>query len=191
MTKFFRVWAIGLLCFLAPGANALEVQGVRYEEGIDLYGSRLQLNGAGTRYKLTFRVYTAGLYLDKKAKTPDEVFNAGGPKRLTLTMLRDVDANELSRLFIQGIKANSTNAEYGRLLTSLLRMSKVFGDFKKLKAGEVITMDWVPGKGAIIHVRGQSTGEPFTEPAYYRAMLGIWLGPNPADWQLKEALLGL
>jgi len=33
-------------------------------------------------------------------------------------------------------------------------------------------------------------GEPFKEPEFFNALLRIWLGPVPADWKLKESLLG-
>lgn len=190
LMNLLRVWALCFLCLLGGGAQALEVSGVRFDESIDFQGTRLLLNGAGTRYKLTFRVYAAGLYLGKKARTPEAVYADAGPKRLTLTMLRDVDADELGRLFIQGIRDNSAPAEYDRLLSSLLRMSQVFSDFKRVKVGDVITIDWVPGKGTVLHVRGQSAGEPIMAREFYAAMLRIWLGSSPADWQLKEALLG-
>jgi len=52
------------------------------------------------------------------------------------------------------------------------------------------TIDWVPGTGTIISVRGVQQGEPFKEPEFYTALMRIWLGPNPADWKLKDALLG-
>ena len=29
-----------------------------------------------------------------------------------------------------------------------------------------------------------------TRPEFFQALLGIWLGPHPADEQLKKALLG-
>jgi hypothetical protein len=39
-------------------------------------------------------------------------------------------------------------------------------------------------------VRGKVQGAPFKEAAFFNALLRIWLGPNPADWKLKDALLG-
>jgi hypothetical protein len=39
-------------------------------------------------------------------------------------------------------------------------------------------------------LKGVQQGEPFKEPEFFAAMLRIWLGPNPADWKLKDALLG-
>lgn len=175
---------------LATTAHALEVEGIRYEENLDVQGHPLLLNGAGTRYKAIFKVYTAGLYLSRKAATPDAVLGVGGAKRITLTMLREIDAEELGRLFIKGIKANTSNEEYGRILASVLRMSQVFYDYKRLKVGEVIDIDWIPATGTVIRVRGKPATEPFKEPEFYAAMLRIWLGQDPADWQLKEALLG-
>jgi hypothetical protein len=69
-------------------------------------GTKLQLNGAGIRYKAVFKVYAAGLYLPKKAATPEEVYAMPGAKRISITMLRDIDSNELGKLFIRGVEDN-------------------------------------------------------------------------------------
>jgi hypothetical protein len=191
MNRYLCGLLTAFLGLFAVSAQALEVSGVKYDQTIELAGSKLQLNGAGTRYKAIFKVYTAGLYLGKKVTTPAEVLALGGAKRLSLTMVREIDAEELGRLFIRGIKANATNDEYGQILNSVLRMSQIFYDYKRIKVGEVITMDWVPGTGTVIQIRGTSVGAPFVEPEFYAALLRIWLGTDPADWQLKDALLGI
>ena len=53
-----------------------------------------------------------------------------------------------------------------------------------------MSIDWVPGTGTVLTVKGVPQGEPFKEPEFFNALLRIWLGPNPADWKLKDALLG-
>jgi hypothetical protein len=179
--------ALGLL---ALQVQAREVEGVKYQESIDLAGAKLQLNGAGTRYKAVFKVYTAGLYLGKKAATMADVAATPGPKRMTLTFVREIGSEELGRLFIKGIKANTPNEEYTRIVASVMRMSQIFYEARRMKVGEVINMDWVPGKGTVIAIRDVPVGEPFPEPEFYSALLRIWLGQDPADWQLKDALLG-
>lgn len=179
--------ALGLL---ALQVQAREVEGVKYQESIDLAGAKLQLNGAGTRYKAVFKVYTAGLYLGKKAATMADVAATPGPKRMTLTFVREIGSEELGRLFIKGIKANTPNEEYTRIVASVMRMSQIFYEARRMKVGEVINMDWVPGKGTVISIRDVPVGEPFPEPEFYGALLRIWLGQDPADWQLKDALLG-
>jgi Chalcone isomerase-like len=148
------------------------------------------LNGAGTRYKAVFKVYAAGLYIGKKAATPEAVAAVPGAKRISITMLRDIDAGELGKLFSRGIEDNMPKSEFSKLIPAILRMSQLFSDYKNLKTGDSFTIDWVPGSGTVISIKGKPYGEPFKEPEFYNALTRIWLGPQPADWKLKEALLG-
>jgi hypothetical protein len=171
-------------------AAQVTVSGIKYEETAQIAGSRLQLNGAGTRYKGPFKVYTAGLYLGKKSATTEEVLGQPGAKRMTVVMLRDIDASELGKLFVRGVEDNMDRAAMSRLIPGLMRMSQIFTDHKKLQQGEQFTIDWVPGTGTVVYVRGVPQGEPFKEPEFFNALLRIWLGPAPADWRLKEHLLG-
>ena len=77
-----------------------------------------------------------------------------------------------------------------KLIPGLIRMGQVFADQKKLIAGDTFTIDWIPGSGTVITVKGKPQGEPFKEPEFYNALMRIWLGSSPADFKLKDALLG-
>ena len=182
--------ALALSLSTGAFAQSVTVAGVKYDETIDVRGAKLQLNGAGIRYKGPFKVYTAGLYTSKKAGTPDEVLATPGAKRMSITMLRDIDSSELGKLFSRGMEDNMDKAAFSKLVPGVLRMSQVFTDCKKLSAGDTFTVDWLPGTGTVINVKCNSSTEPFKEPEFYNALLRIWLGPNPADWKLKDALLG-
>jgi hypothetical protein len=173
-------------------ANAaiVDVNGVKIEDSLDLRGAKLQLNGAGIRYRAVFKVYSAGLYLGKKAATPEEVLAAPGPKRLSITMLREIDSNELGKAFTKGFEENSPKGEMSKLIPGLIRMGQIFSDQKKMLTGENFTIDWIPGTGMVISVKGKQQGEAFKEPEFYAALMRIWLGPAPADWKLKDGLLG-
>ena len=182
-------WA---LCCAAPlaGAAQVTVAGVKYEEQFDLRGAHVQLNGAGIRYFGPFKVYAAGLYLARKAATPEDAFAQPGAKRISVTMLREIDAGELGRLFTRGVEDNLEKASVARLIPGLLRMSQIFSEHKRLQAGDGFTLDWVPGVGTVVSVNGVPQGEAFKEPEFYLALMRIWLGPVPVDWKLKESLLG-
>ena len=179
----------GMMAVGALAAN-VEVGGVKMEDTLDVHGSRLVLNGAGVRYKAVFKVYAAGLYLSKKAATAEEVLAGAGSKSLQITMLRDIDSNELGKLFTRGVQDNASRTEMSKLIPGLIKMGQIFSDQKKLLAGDTFTIDWVPGIGTVISVKGVIQGEPFKEPEFFNALIRIWLGPNPADWKLKDALLG-
>ena len=186
-------WALGVCAFILAGSawsQAVTVADVKYEPTQTLGDSTVQLNGAGVRYKAVFKVYTAGLYLEKKASTPQEVASQRGPKRLSITMLREIDSTELGKLFSRGMEDNMDRAAFSRIVPGVLRMSQIFSDHKKLQAGDQFMIDWIPGTGTVITVKGKVQGEPFKEPEFFNALMGIWLGNLPADFKLKDALLG-
>ncbi|WP_439588746.1 chalcone isomerase family protein [Hydrogenophaga sp.] len=182
--------ALSLLLPFASSAATIDVSGVKLEDRITLADKPLVLNGAGVRYKAVFKVYTAGLYLSQKADTPEAVLATPGPKRITITMLRDIDSAELGKLFSRGMEDNMDRSAFSRLIPGVLRMSQVFSDHKKLKEGDNFLVDWVPGTGTVLTIKGKVEGEPFKEPEFFDALVRIWLGPKPADHLLKELLLG-
>jgi hypothetical protein len=178
------------LCAAAPVGAQVSVAGVKYEEGSELRGSKVQLNGAGIRYKLVFKVYAAGLYLPRKAATTEDVLALAGPKRVSLTMLREVEAAEFGKAFTLGIEDNHDQATLARLGASVQRVNQIFAQHKQLSPGDTVAIDWVPGTGTVLTVKGVPQGEPLPDPEFYNALLRIWLGAKPADARLKDALLG-
>ena len=105
-------------------------------------------------------------------------------------MLRDIDSGELGKLFSRGIEDNMDKGAFIKLIPGVLRMSQIFSEHKKLLAGETFLIDWVPSRGTVLTIKGKVEGEPFKEPEFFNALMAIWLGRSPADWQLKEQLLG-
>lgn len=180
----------GMVTTFATTAAVVDMAGVKFEDTIDQRGSKLVLNGAGIRYKAIFKVYSAGLYLQKKTTTAEEALSMSGAKRISITMLRDIDSNELGKLFTRGVEDNAPKTEMSKLIPGLIRMGQIFSDQKKLVAGDSFTFEWVPGTGGVLTVKGKVQGEPFKEAEFFIALLRIWLGPVPADFKLKEALLG-
>ena len=193
--KFLRhCIVIAGAALLASGSAVAQttVADVKYEEAASVQGKPLLLNGAGIRYKAVFKVYTAGLYLTAKAGTPDAVLGNGGPKRLHIQMLRDIDGSELGKLFTKGMEENSTREEFGRSISGVLRIADIFASKKTLASGENFSVDWLPGTGAVVFVNGARVpGDPIKEPEFFNVLLKIWLGKSPADHQLKDALLGV
>lgn len=174
-----------------PSAAGAELAGVRYAPTASVAGSTLVLNGAGIRYRLVVKVYTAGLYLQARASTPEAVLAAPGAKRLHVVMLRDIDGNDLGKLFTRGMQDNSPREEFAKSIPGTLRMAELFATKRRLAQGENFGVEWVPGQGTQIVLNGRPQGEPIKEPEFFNSLLRIWLGNSPADAQLKDALLGL
>lgn len=186
--------AAALLPLLAqaqtPAQGTVDVAGVKYAPSARLAGSTLQLNGAGLRTRFVIKVYTAGLYLGAKAATTEAVLATPGPKRMHVVMLREIDANELGKLFTRGMQDNAPKGEFSKFIPGTLQLAEIFSSYKRLKAGDQFFVDFVPGVGTTVVVNGKEASEPIKEPEFFNALLRIWLGPQPADAGLKDALLG-
>lgn len=176
---------------LGTQAASIEIAGVKVEDSVTVAGTKLQLNGAGIRYRGPFKVYVADLYTTKKVGSLEELMSAPGPKRLTLTMLREIEAGPFGKLLTRGVEDNVPRNEVSKLVPGLLRMSEIFSINKVLLPGETVTMDWIPGTGMVVNAKGKLQGEPFKESEFFKAIMSIWFGPVPADFKLKDALLGI
>ena len=175
---------------LAVRADTIEVGGVKFETTEQVGNAKLQLNGAGVRYKAVFKVYAAGLYLNAKAATLEAVLGATGPRRMHIVMLREIDANELGKLFTKGMEQNASREEFSKVIPGVIKMGEIFSQRKKLASGDSFSIDYVPGTGSTIVVNGKPAADPIKEPEFFNALMKIWLGKAPADSQLKDALLG-
>jgi Chalcone isomerase-like len=97
-------WALSVATLLfaasawATQTDALRVGGVSFAPTAKLGAKELQLNGAGVRQQSAQALYAAALYLEKKQSLPEAAIQDTGAKRLTVTMLRDVSAREMSDL---------------------------------------------------------------------------------------------
>ncbi len=194
MTPRILMAALACTALLPLAAHAqgtgVELAGVKYAPSAQVANTPLQLNGAGIRYKFVIKVYTAGLYLGSKTQSVEQVLRQPGPKRMHVVMLRDIDANELGKLFTRGMQDNAPKEEFSKFIPGTLKLAEIFSAQKKLKAGDSFFVDYVPGVGTTVLVNGKPTAEPIKEPEFYNALLRIWLGERPADSALKDSLLG-
>lgn len=189
--KHLAVAAAALALAASALAAPMELSGVKVEDNATVAGVKLQLNGAGIRYKAIFKVYVGELYTTKHVSNLEELVAAPGPKRMGVTMLREIDARELGKLLTRGMEDNASKSDMSKLVPGLIRMGGLFAEQKNLKPGDRFEVDWVPGKGTVITVKGVVQGEPFVEPDFFKALMSIWLGNVPADYRLKDNLLGV
>lgn len=154
-------------------------------------GVPLQMNGAGTRYRAIFKVYDMALYTSTKSNTPEALISMQGPKRLSFVALRELPGTDLGIAFIKGLTNNSAADLVQKHTASSTRLIEIFSGKAKLAAGDTFAMEFVPGKGTTFYIQGQAQGAPIGDAEFFSMVLKIWVGPIPADFKLKDALLGL
>jgi hypothetical protein len=175
----------------ATAAVAVELAGVKVEDSVTINGARLQLNGAGIRYKGPFKVYVGDLYTTRPVSSLDDLIAAPGPKRLSMTFLREINSTEFGKLLTRGMEDNVSKQDLSKIIPGMIKMGDIFAANKSFAPGDVCSLEWDPAKGLSVYAKGKLQAEPFKDPAFYRALMSIWFGNTPADWKLKDELLGV
>ena len=172
-------------------AFAAELEGVNLEDRIRVDGHDLQLNGLALRTRFIFKVYVAGLYLPAKATTAQAAIEANGPKRIILVMMRDASAEQFVESIEAGVRANNSEAQIAAVKTQIDQLLAMIRAVGKSKKGARIVLDYAPSDhGTTLFVDGVAQGRPMAGKAFYQVLLRIWLGEDPVQPDLKEALLG-
>jgi hypothetical protein len=171
-------------------ANAAEVAGIKLDERTKLGTSELVLNGAGLRKKAFFKIYVVGLYLTEKRKSAADVFALAGPKRASITLMRNLPARELADALKDGIRVNNSPEEQQALKGRVEELVANLLALRPGNKGDVITIDWLPDVGTLVVLNGAVKGNPIPGYDLYGAFLRVWLGERPTSAGLKKALLG-
>ncbi|MCG6886974.1 MAG: chalcone isomerase family protein [Proteobacteria bacterium] len=176
-------------CLLSSSVLARDIAGVNVANTTTLHGGTtpLILNGAGIRSKFIFDIYVGALYLPSKATTVDAVLAEAGPKRVSMHFLYDeVDKDKLTDGWREGFENNLDPARFKQLEPALNQFN---GLFRTVHKGDVIELDFQPGHGTQVWFNNELQGS-VTAENFYPALLLVWLGKDPADEDLKEAMLG-
>jgi Chalcone isomerase-like len=171
--------------------QAADLEGVKLADRIEVDGQPLELNGMALRTRFFFKVYVAGLYLPHKLGTTQQVLEARGAKRIVLVMMREADAEQFCESVALGLRRNHNDAELQRVRAQtdeLMARIRAIGEARK---GTTIVLDYLPSAGGtLLEVDGVRRGAPIAGDDFYDALLRIWLGEQPAQDDLKRALLG-
>lgn len=172
-----------------PARPASDLGEVTLEASTQVAGQQLQLNGAGISRRLMFKVYAMGLYLPQRQQHADAVLAIDGPRRMTIVPLRDISGDD----FADAVMDDLSSGRFGgsAVLAQLTRLADaITRQPDGLRKGDVLTLDWVPGTGAVVALNRRPLAPPMADVAVYNALLGVWLGDKPTDAALKARLLG-
>lgn len=179
-----------LVASMSVVASAAEVAGVKLDDRTTLGASELVLNGAGLKKRLFFKIYVAGLYLTEKRTSPAAVLALPGPKRVSITLMRDLPVRKLVDALRRDIRNNSSPEEQQAVKGRVGELDASLMAVRQGTKGDVITFDWLPDAGTLVTLNGKVKGNPIAGADFYRALLRVWLGDRPASTGLRKALLG-
>jgi hypothetical protein len=190
------VSALVLGCAVSGAWANVDVSGVSLDDNITVGGVPLHLNGAGFRKRGYFKIDVTAVYLQQKQTSLEAIENTPGVKRVQLVIQQDVTGSQASRYFLIDFEASATPAEFAKLITEVSQVGDIYSSLPKIKKGDIVTMDWIPGKGLIATLNGNQL-TPHGAPSPYinsellaKVMLRMYIGgKTPAE--LHDNLLGL
>ncbi|MDH5328869.1 MAG: chalcone isomerase family protein [Aquincola sp.] len=181
---------VGTFAAATAHAQPVEREGVKLEPTVQVGSAALQLNGAGVRTRAIFKVYVAGLYVPQKSNSPAALLSQKGPRRMALTMLRNLSADSFADAMNDGLKNNHTEAQLVGFKPQIDALNAALKAVDEVKKGDAVNIEYTAETGTRITVNGQAKGAAIPGEDFYNAILRIWLGEKPADGDLKKGLLG-
>ncbi|GAB4468505.1 MAG: chalcone isomerase family protein [Burkholderiaceae bacterium] len=182
--------ALGIGVTGAAHAQSIELEGVKFEPTVQVGGQTLQLNGAGIRTRVFFKVYVAGLYVPQKSTDANALLAQKGPRRVAIHMLRNVDADTFATSLADGLKANHSEQQLAAVKAQTDALTATLKAIGEAKKGDAIFFEFTPEAGTRVLVNGQPRGDPIPGEEFFTAVLRIWLGNRPADADLKKGMVG-
>lgn len=166
------------LCLAAFVAQAVEVEGMQIDDQVTVGGVRLQLGAAAARKRGYFKTDVMALYTTDKKVTPESFYKPNGPRRMTLTLLRDLPSATISRYFIGDFGQVATDAEFKQLINEVGKTGAIYGSLNRVVKGDVVAIDWIPGKGMQTFLNGKPLNDPaWNTPLYYEVFMRMFVGP--------------
>ena len=187
MRSLVRVSGLLLLVGALGTAQAKTCRGVDFPEHLQVAGHDLALNGLGMR-KATFlkvNVYVGALYVTRPSHDPQPLIDPGTPARLILHFVRNVGVGDLRDAWKEGFEKVAKD----QLPALQARIATLNSWMSGMETGQRLTFTRLPGAGIQVDVNGVVKGI-IPGDDFARALMTIWLGPNPPNSELKSGLLG-
>lgn len=186
-----------LLPWAAPAmAQAVSMEGVDLAPTVTAYGQKLVLNGAGVRKRGYFKADVTALYLPEKTTSADAIFKLDGVRRIQLNILRRFTSSTMTRIFLADFKDHATDEEFKRLIGPIGQIGAAYANVKEVVKGDVVNVDWVPGRGWLATHNGRSLTDAdgkqlvINDKLAYQIYMRMYIGEG-APTELRNGLLGL
>jgi hypothetical protein len=157
-------------------------------ETAQAFGVNLKLNGMGVRRVTIFgvKVYVAGLYLERKTRSPSIVLQRNHTKLVTLVFMRDADRSKMIEVIRENVE-RQPSSNVAALVRGLREFEKLLPQTPK-KGGR-LSLAYSQSQGLEVRHNGRVSGV-IKDEALAESLFRTWVGEEPADSDLKAGLLG-
>ncbi|GGI67802.1 chalcone isomerase family protein [Shewanella gelidii] len=186
--KYLLATSLALLLLLNTNDTAArELADVEIKEQIIWSEQPLILNGAGIRSKFFMDLYVGSLYLPAPAHDLTQVLQQS-PAIIRLNIVSGmITAEKMQAAIEDGFNA-ATHDNTSHIDDKIAQFMALFES--GVSEGDQFTFVTFSSGRVTTYKNGKAQGQ-FEDIAFREALLGIWLGNEPAQNSLKEAMLSL
>jgi len=148
----------------------------------------LLLNGASVRsYYYLIDTYVGLLYMENPASNAQQLIDDPGYKRIVYHILVDrVSGRRIAKAMYEALQLNVSREQAVQLEDRLNTLVKMFDS--KMERGDQGYVDYVPGVGSRVVIKGETKGI-LPGKDLYDALLKIWIGEYPVSRRFKQDIL--
>lgn len=172
---------------IASTTAQTDAAGVTFSNSVTFEGEKLALNGVGVREKFWMDMYAGALYLNKKNEDANAIVSANEPMAIKLHIVSKlITSDKMIDAVNEGFE-NATGGKTSAIASDIAKFKSYFSE--EIKKNDVFDMVYLPNKGVNVYKNNKLLGTiPGME--FKKGLFGIWLSKNPADKDLKKAMLG-
>jgi hypothetical protein len=172
---------------IATSSAQTKAAGVTLPNNVSFEGEKLVLNGVGVREKFWMDMYAGALYLDSKKSDAKAILNSDAPKAIKLHIVSKlITSDKMVGAVNEGFE-NATNGNTSPISSEIKQFKSFFNE--EINKDDIFDIVYIPSNGVIVYKNeiplGTIKGKDFQ-----KALFGIWLSEDPADKDLKLAMLG-
>lgn len=176
------------ILLLASQLQAATEHGVTLPDSLKINDKTLVLNGLGTRMAsmlgLKFKVYVAGLYLEKKSQKASDIIASDSPKKINMEFLRDVSKEKMIKSWEEGYDKNCSD----KCSSHQTHLQKYLTFMTDLKEKDRLSLTFLPDR--LVFQINEKESQVITNAEFADIILSIFIGQNPPNEELRDGLLG-
>jgi hypothetical protein len=154
---------------------------------MEYQGTKLILNGQGTRVKFFMKVYDTSLYLGSQSSNAEEILNSNEAMAIRMDVTSTMVTTDAMRDALNTGLVKSTGDNTAPIAEEIKRLISTFDS--DVTDSDFFEFIYMPDAG--INVLKNSTYiDTIPGIEFKKAFFGIWLSNNPIQKNLKKAMLG-
>lgn len=146
-----------------------------------------RLNGLAINSEFGKERFIAALYTNNRSTQVENLFDNNVHRRMELKVTADsISARSINSMWIEGMAINNPSATLEAEADNLAALNNMVR--RRLREGDVMTFDAVPGEPLTISLNGVELGR-INSSNFFNMLLRTWIGNIPLSTEFKDSLM--